>query len=176
MERVVLEEIISKNDIDTQWFLPFLVHRLQAGERKVAILTITLHNVLESPTVKHQIELIWEIIAETDLPLQEHIVTEWAAYGIACTLIPLYTDFQVKQVAQLGEGFDYWIGDDEQEFGLEVSGTLTKNIQQRHRTKVQQFEQNPLQISGYVNVTGFRDRHSILSFHQMEQREAIANE
>lgn len=176
MDQVVFEEITTRNVIDAGWFLPFVVHRLQSGEEKTAILTITLYDVLEVPITKDRLELTWRMETRATLPIQEHIITEWAAYGIACVLVPLYTDFQVKQVTQLGEGFDYWIGDDEQEFGLEVSGTLIDDIEQRHRSKVRQFGQNPLQVPGYVSVTGFQEKYSILSFHQIDQREAVANE
>jgi hypothetical protein len=176
LDKVVLEEITARNVIDARWFLPFLVHRLQSDKERTAVLAITLYDVLEASTSKSQLELTWGIKTETILPIQEHTITEWAAYGIACVLIPLYTAFKVKQVTQLGEGFDYWIGNDEQEFGLEISGTLAEDIVQRHRNKIWQFKKNPLQISGYVNVTGFQEKHSILSFHQIDQYEVNANE
>ena len=125
---IVLEEIIASNVIDTTWFLPFVIHRLQ-----------------------------------------RHIITEWAACGLACVVVPLYTNWKVLQVTQVGDSFDYWVGNEQYEFGLEISGTIGEEIEQRHRLKVKQLRQNRHNVAGYVSVTSFGLSRSIFSFHQWEK-------
>ena len=61
--------------------------------------------------------------------LRKEVVTEFAAYGIACVLIPLYAHLRVLRVALVGDRFDYWVGNGEEELGLEVSGTMTANLE-----------------------------------------------
>jgi hypothetical protein len=61
LDQVAFEGITARNVIDARWFLPYLVHRLQSGGERAAILTITLYNILEMPTAKHQLELTWQI-------------------------------------------------------------------------------------------------------------------
>jgi hypothetical protein len=100
--------------------------------------------------------------------LQGHIVTEWAAVGIACVLVPLYASLQVLQVTQAGDGFDYWVGDAEREYALEVSGTVADSLASRHAAKVRQWQKNPYGVDGYVAVTRFASLESILSFHRWE--------
>jgi hypothetical protein len=164
-----LEEIITRNAIDTRWFLPFTIYRLQpfAVDRAV-IFDVTLQNVLPEPLAIRQLQLTWAKSSERlhTPPVQEHVVTEWAACGIACALLPLYTGLQVLQVTQVGDRFDYWVGNETQEFGLEISGLLTGDLEQRHRTKIRQFIESPHKVAGYVSVTNFQSQHSLLSFHR----------
>ncbi len=99
--------------------------------------------------------------------MQGKVVTEWAACGIACIVVPFYTGLQVLSVAAEGDRFDYWIGDADQEFGLEVNGTMAESqndLEARHRSKVQQLQENPYGVSGYVAVAGFAARQVIFSF------------
>lgn len=93
------------------------------------------------------------------------MITEWAACGMACVIVPLYTQLQILQVTQAGDGFDFWVGDGSREFGLEVSGTYTGDLALRHRNKVQQLRSSPHKVAGFVSVTRFRPLSSILSFH-----------
>jgi hypothetical protein len=179
IDTFTLEDIVMLNAIDTRLFLPFVIYRLHPlvveGE---ANLDLTLLNVLEIPVVTRQLQLVWQPESEELLvpPVQEHVITEWAACGIACIVVPLYTDFQVLQVTQSGDGFDYWVGNETQELGLEVSGTLDEDVRQRHRAKVQQFRRNPLKVAGYVSVTGFRAGNSIFSFHRSVDQKDEVNE
>lgn len=164
-----LEEIITRNAIDTRWFLPFTIYRLQplAVDRSVT-LDITLQNVLPEPLVVRQLQLTWAQASERLLtpPVQEHVITEWAACGIACALLPLYTGLQVLQVTQVGDRFDYWVGNETQEFGLEISGLLAGDLEQRHRTKIRQLIESPHKVAGYISVTNFQAQRSLLSFHK----------
>lgn len=168
-----LEEIITANAIDARWFLPFMIHRLQpvAFDRSV-VFNVTLLNVLHEPFVQRQLQLTWTKASEKlhIPPVQAHVITEWAACGIACVVIPFYTGLQVLQVTQVGDRFDYWVGNEAQEFGLEISGLLVGDLEQRHRAKIRQLIENPHRVAGYVSVTSFQARRSILSFNQIEQR------
>jgi hypothetical protein len=162
-----LEEIVTRNAIDARWFLPFTIHRLAPQSvNQSAVIKLSLSSIQEERKVS-SLQLTWqpESAALTVPPVQEHIVTEWAACGVACAVIPLYTGLQVLQVAQSGDGFDYWIGNEDQEYGLEVSGTMGVDIEQRHRAKVRQLLQSPHKVAGYISITSFRAMNSVLSFH-----------
>src|SRR5713101_2292055 len=63
-------------------------------------------------------------------------ITEWAACGAACAVVWRYAGLRVREVAADGDRFDYWVDDGAREFGLEVSGTTTDDVETRHRTKV----------------------------------------
>jgi hypothetical protein len=169
-EPFALEEIVTRNAIDARWFLPFTIHRLvpQSANRS-AVLALSLLDILDKPQgVRLQLTWLPESATLNIPPVQEHIITEWAACGVACAVIPLYTGLQVLQVAQSGDGFDYWIGDEDQEYGLEVSGTMGTGIEQRHRAKVKQLRQSPHKVAGYISITSFRAMNSVLSFHQQQ--------
>jgi len=88
--------------------------------------------------------------------------------GIACVLVPLYTSLRILQVTQAGDGFDYWVGDEEQEYALEVSGTVEGRLADRHATKVRQLQGNPYGVDGYVAVIRFASSESIFSFNRWE--------
>jgi hypothetical protein len=62
------------------------------------------------------------------LPVQSKVVTEFAACGIACVLVPLYARWRLLFTAPEGDKFDYWVGNDERQWGLEVSGTISEDL------------------------------------------------
>ena len=97
------------------------------------------------------------------------MVTEWAASGIACVLVPLYARMRVLQVAQAGDSFDYWIGDNEREYALEVSGTIRESLEGRHTAKVRQLQKNPYGIDGYLAIIRFATKEAIFSFNRYEE-------
>lgn len=170
MDTFNLEDIVRRNSIDARWFLPFVIYRLKhLTDEQPAHITVSLRHLPNSSPENRQLQIIWQKETETlhIPPVQDRVITEWGACGVACIVIPLYTNLQILQVTQVGDGFDYWVGNENQEFGLEVSGALDEDLETRHRSKVQQFTQNPLGINGYVNVTGFRVGRSILSFHEI---------
>jgi hypothetical protein len=96
-------------------------------------------------------------------------VTEWAALGLACVVLARYTTAQVSQVTGDGDRFDYWVSDGEREYALEVSGTMTDEVEARHRVKVRQWRENPYGVDGYVIVAGFAGYNIICSFHRFEE-------
>jgi hypothetical protein len=165
-----LEEIVTRNAIDARWFLPFTIHRLRPQSvNRSAVLALSLFDIPGKPqATRLQITWLPESAALNVPPVQEHVITEWAACGVACAMIPIYTGLQVLQVTQSGDGFDYWVGNEDQEYGLEVSGTMGVEIEQRHRAKVRQLSQGPHEVGGYISITSFRTMNSILSFHQQQ--------
>jgi hypothetical protein len=84
-------------------------------------------------------------------------------------VVSLYAGLHVREVAGNGDRFDYWVDDGEREYGLEVSGTTTYDIETRHRAKVRQLRENPYGVDGYVVVVGFTTRKIIFSFNRFEE-------
>jgi hypothetical protein len=76
---------------------------------------------LVRPTATEQMRRCWN---------DYDVATEYGAYGIACLLILLLTDYTIIRRSRRGTGFDYWVGyidrEDENIFQdkarLEVSG------------------------------------------------------
>jgi hypothetical protein len=99
----------------------------------------------------------------------ERVITEWAACGVACVVMALYTGLTVRAVAAEGDRFDYWVDDGQYDYGLEVSGTLGGDLEARHRAKVRQLCDNPYGVDGYVVVVNFTTRRVVLSFHRCEE-------
>jgi len=52
------------------------------------------------------------------------------------------------------------------------SGTLTGDLETRHRLKAEQLLDNPFGVDGYVVVVDFSARRVIFSFHQYEESNA----
>lgn len=64
-----------------------------------------------------------------------------------------------------------WGWDGERLFGLEVSGTITNEVEALHREKVRQLRSNPYGVDGYVVVVGFAARTAIFSFNRFTEEE-----
>lgn len=173
MDEYVLEHITADNAIRTDLFLPFTIARLQqvVTDNQEAILSVQLSGIRGMSDSYRQLHLSWSTssVLEKGMPLQEHVVTEWAAVGIACVLASLYAGLRVLQVTQFGDRFDYWIGDDELEYALEVSGTVEGSLTGRHAAKVRQLQGNPYGVEGYVAVTRFASLEAIFSFEQRKE-------
>jgi hypothetical protein len=105
-----------------------------------------------------------------DQGVGEQTVTEWAALGVACILVSLYAGLRMQAVTGQGDRFDYWVDDDQAEYGLEVSGTLTLEVEARHAAKIRQWRLNPHGVDGWVATVGFATRQAILSFHRFEEQ------
>ena len=123
-----LEQMAARQRVGAAVFLPFAIVRLRGEGRDATetTLTITLRDIERvGIEVQRSVRLSWDTITAPDGPMavQEHTVTEWAACGVACALLSLYTGLQVRAVAAEGDRFDYWVGNEEREVGLEVSGT-----------------------------------------------------
>ena len=61
------------------------------------------------------------------------------------------------------------VEDGQSEYGLEISGTLTEEVEARHRAKVSQLLDNPYGVDGYVVVVGFATRSAIFSYHRFQE-------
>ena len=173
MDEYVLEHVVADNVIRADLFLPFTIARLRQAVTtgQEAILSVQLRDVGEIGESHRQLHLSWSAssVLEERIPLQERVVTEWAAMGIACVLVPLYAGLRVLQVTQAGDRFDYWVGDDEWEYALEVSGTIEGSLAGRHAAKVRQLQRNPHGVDGYVAVTRFASLEALFSFNQYQE-------
>ncbi|HUG93746.1 MAG TPA: hypothetical protein VML55_23150 [Planctomycetaceae bacterium] len=83
-------------------------------------------------------------------------------------MIYLYCGLRITQVARAGDRFDYWVSDGSREYGLEVTGTLTADLESRHGAKVRQLRMNPFGMDGYVVAASLRSANVICSFQAFE--------
>lgn len=167
-----LEDIALDHPIGAGIFVPFTVARLAPhGDATEAVLRVRMLDIATRGESERQLRLHWspESAPAASLAVQGRTVTEWAACGIACAVIGVYTGRRVRSVAAAGDRFDYWVDDGEQEYGLEVSGTTTEDVDARHRAKLRQLRDNPYAVDGYVVVAGFATREVILAFHWFEE-------
>ena len=166
-----LEALLAHAAIEASLFLPFTIFRLRsyAVEQHVS-LTVSLYEAARETPQIHKLQLTWHLASDTLImpPIQEHIITEWAACGVALALVPLFMPYRVLEVAQNGERFDYWLGADVREVGLEISGTIDGDLGSRTQIKRRQLKRNPYQSAGYVCVVGFEKQQVRLSFYQDE--------
>jgi len=164
-----LERIAEDNEIGAGILLPFTINRLQEAERTEleTLLLVHLRDIEEAGERRRSLRLKWfeESVHRGPMPVQEDVITELAACGVACALVPMYSRMLVIQVAQEGDRFDYWVGDGEEEYALEVSGTVGGDLEHRHSAKVRQLRDNPYQVDGFVAVTRFVSRESVFSFN-----------
>ncbi len=168
---IELEEALGLHAIDASVFAPFVIQRLKAGgnANDVELLVIIGSDKGQDERFL-RVQIRWNPDNAFRLPVavQERVVTEWAALGVACALIPDILGMRVLSVALDGERYDYRIGNKQGEFGLEISGTLTEDIgelQERHRQKVRQLMENPFGVGGYVIVVGFVRHEALLTSH-----------
>lgn len=90
----------------------------------------------------------------------------WAAIGVACALLPALAGLRIVSVALGGERFDYRVSDGAEEWGLEVSGSMTEDegeLRERLRLKIRQLHDNPYGILGYAVVVGLVQRVALIS-------------
>ena len=168
-DQLSLNSAVQNNLIDAQWFLPFTIYRLQRYTAlRQLVLTVTLEQILAGATTSRSLLLIWEENSPqlSSPPVQETVITEWAACGIACAILPFYTQLQLVKVTESGDRFDYWVSDGQRLYGLEVSGILDGQLEQRQRIKRRQLLENPFGIGGYVCVIHFGKQRVHLSFHR----------
>lgn len=162
-----LEQIVSMNEIDARWLLPFTIYRLnQLTDQREIDLQVTLSEIQAKPKTR-RLRLQW--LAETptllNTPVQEEMVTELAACGLTCAVLPLYTQFHLRTVAERGAGFDYWVGDGVDLLGIEVSGMIDGDVDSRRQQKIAQLLNSKHRVDGFVSVVNF-SRHLVqLSFH-----------
>jgi hypothetical protein len=170
-----LETIGELHPLDTHPFIPFAVTRLrQDSQETEAVLAVELRGIPGQPTAERQLRLFWgsESVPQLPVAVQDNPLTEWAALGVACAVIWHYAELRLHAVAAEGDGFDYWLRQETQEFGLEISGTMASDLEARHREKVRQLQGNPYGSDGYVVVVGFSTRRVIFSFHRSSEGSA----
>jgi hypothetical protein len=168
----VLEDIAQTHHIGAALFVPFTILRLRGDtEATEAELRVVLRHIGGIPEAHHTLHLSWSPDSAPAQPpgVPERVRTEWAACGIACVVVARYTALTIRAVAANGDRFDYWLDDGQDEYGLEVSGTMSEEIETRHRAKVRQLCDNPYEVDGYVVVVSFATRQVILSFHRCQE-------
>jgi hypothetical protein len=167
-----LEDIDQTHAIGAALFVPFTILRLRGATAATeATLTVELRNLGDVSSSQRTLHLSWSSTSVPTQPLgvPERVITEWAAYGLACVVIALYAGLTVRAVAAEGDRFDYWVDDGQYDYGLEVSGTLGSDLETRHRAKVRQLCDNPYGVDGYVVVVSFASRRVVLSFHRCQE-------
>lgn len=168
-DQLSLNRAVQNNLIDAQWFLPFTIYRLQQyTASSQLLLMVTLEQIHTTSTISRRLLLHWEENSpQLSLPpVQDTVITEWAACGIACAVLPFYTGLQLVKVTESGDRFDYWVGDGQQLYGLEISGILHGRLEPRQRMKARQLLDNPFGIGGYVCIVQFDQQRVNLSFHR----------
>jgi len=174
-DRFDLADLASVHPLGADLFVPFAVVRLggQDGVTEAELL-IEFRGIGSAGPSNRRLEVCWSAASVPAQPLAipRRDVTEWAACAIACVVVHVYARLQVRAVTEDGDRFDYWVSDGRRQFGLEVSGTLTGDLETRHRLKAEQLLDNPFGVDGYVVVVDFTARRVIFSFHQYEESHA----
>jgi hypothetical protein len=169
MDVFQLDQIAELHAVATDLFVPFVIYRFGLPlASQEAVLDVELRGILNRPDGRHQLRLHWSESSVPTLPagVSDSTVTEWAALGVASAVIWQYAGLRLSSVTMRGDRFDYWVRHDDERFGLEVSGTMTDELNDRHREKVAQLQANPFAVAGFVVVTAFPSRRVIFSFHQ----------
>jgi len=167
-----LEAIAQAHPIAAALFVPFVRERLIRNDTSTeATLAVRLRDIDVPGEQQRKLRLWWLPATAPAQPLgvAETTVTEWAALGLACVVATVYGRMQIRAVTAQGDRFDYWLTRGEVDYGLEVSGTLTDEVEARHRVKVRQLRANPYGVDGFVVVAGFATREVIFSFHRFEE-------
>lgn len=166
---IPLEDALRRNAVDAAIFAPFVIARLRAEpENSQADLWVRMDNETGNEQHALHVRLHWNNRNAFSHPIavQERVVTEWAALGVACALLPALFGMYIVSVALEGERFDYRVSDGVTEWGLEVSGTMmedAKEARERLRLKLRQFHDNPYGIMGYVLVVAFVRQEVLVS-------------
>ena len=84
--------------------------------------------------------------------------------------IEAYRNLKDRDVAREGDRFDYWVGDENQEWGMEVSGTLSESLEERQAEKISQLLSNPYGVDGFVIVVRFASQEAWFTFHRVQER------
>lgn len=172
-----LEETLRLHAIDASIFAPFVIARLRSHPDETHQEIIVHLQEMNSPEERSiNVRLHWEASSAFTLPIagQERVLTEWAALGVACVLLPALCGVRIVSVAAEGERFDYRVSDGITEWGLEISGTMTEEsgeLRERLRLKIRQLNDNPYGMMGYVVVVGFVRREALIALPDGGERE-----
>jgi hypothetical protein len=166
-----LEDLAREHAIGASLFLPFVIERLRTSDHTEAILSISLRDIGSHDQRERTLKVKWlpSSVPKYPLGVSENTVTEWAALGMACIAASLYAEVRIQAVSAQGDRFDYWVSDGRADYGLEVSGTLTEEVESRNASKVTQFQANPYGVDGFVLTAGFGSRQVIFSFHRFKE-------
>lgn len=167
-----LSDALQAHPVGATMFESYVVAGLggkSAAGTETTEFTVTLENIGTTGTQTHRLYLVWD--GTHDLPqpyvLQQYILTEFASCGIAFAVLTHYTDWRVIAIADVGQGFGYWVRSGGQALGLEISGTLSGDVlemRKRHREKQEQLFSS-LNVGGYVVIVGLARREIIFSYH-----------
>jgi hypothetical protein len=163
-----LEAIAADHPLAVEVFVPSIARLRAAAELNAAVLAIRTQMAGEASATQHALRLSWFADSAVDTPfaVQEHVVTEWAALGVACVVLARYSTLRLRAVTVRGDRFDYWVSDGRRDYGLEVSGTISGGLESRHREKVSQLLENPYRVDGFAIAVGFSPPAAICSFHR----------
>ena len=165
-----LETIGELHAVAADIFLPFAIVRLRDSLHATeAQLAVELRDVPgQKAGVRQLRNCDWEAQSIPLLPLgiQPNPLTEWAALGVAAAVIWQYAGLRLHSVADSGDRLDYWVMRGEEEFGLEVSGTTTDDVDARHRAKVGAVAGQSVPIGWLCCCRGFAAPRVLFSFHQ----------
>ena len=109
-ETYCLEDIDQTHAIGAALFVPFTILRLRGDAAATeATLTVELRNFGDVSSQQRTLHLSWSSTSVPTQPLgvPDRVITEWAACGIACVVMTLYTGLTVRAVAAEGDRFDY---------------------------------------------------------------------
>jgi penicillin V acylase-like amidase (Ntn superfamily) len=165
-----LEDISRAHEVHVGVLIPFAIARLAPNQRqREAYLTVILRDA-ENRETQHQLRLHWSAksIPEQPLAVPEKVITELAACGVACAVLARYTSLSISLMTNEGDRFDYWVSDGSNDYGLEISGTMTGETEYRVRLKARQLGANPHRVGGYVVVVNFATKEVICAFHYFE--------
>lgn len=124
--------------------------------------------------------LQWEDVYDGQLArtyTDEQSVTERAAVGISALLSLRQTNYTIIERSRKGTGFDYMLGDKDDELflpkaRLEVSGIMSENdsntIAARYRKKSQQTSKSDAtQLPAYVSIVEFATPKALFNLKMM---------
>jgi hypothetical protein len=174
MEEIWLPEDLLAQPLGSVSLWECLAARLpwETGEAEFQVVFEGIWRHEQSRTLR----LRWDSEQPRYLPegVPERTVTELAACGLALVLCATWLSTQVEYLGQLGDRFDYWVSQEGNWYGLEVSGTRQgENAERRYRyrEKQNQLRENPYDVSGYVVVVDFTSQILLFGAESLEHRE-----
>lgn len=141
-----LASIAQEHAIGAGVFVPFAIQRLRgSGTATEVTLRVHHHDVGQTGRRERTLRLTWpaDAVPVQQPAVQDHIVTEWAALGVASAVVFVFAGLRIRAVGMRGDSFDYWLSDGTRDYGLEVSGTVLPDLESLHQAKAQQLADNP---------------------------------
>lgn len=151
------------------WRSPLVYRLLGARLYRDGLQNLTdSHKTSNAEAIEQSLHLKWQDLRgdfEKCLnTYQEHVLTEFAALGLACILLTERTGLEITEVTRLGEKVDYWLG--ERELLLEVGGRSECNLDKFCANKAdEQLLKNPYGADGYVCVFEYQHVRARLWFY-----------